>query len=168
MNWLPLGIGIAVAVLIAVWVRFRSPRPEFAPLPTRPDDPLLHAATARARATTGRFLDLYARFPEDAFVKVAFTTSTGVVEHLAAHVEAIDGDTLEVLLVTPPVTHRGRLERRLRVGLDEIGDWQVTEPGGAVHGGFTQRAMFEIARRDGIRLPDRLRRLEADYVPDDP
>ena len=159
--------GVAVALLIAAWVRFRSPRPAFPPLGTDPDDPLMLAAMERARASLDRFRALQARWPQDAFVKLRFTSSSGEVEHLAAHVEAWEDERLTVLLVTPPVTHSGRVERRREIGPDEIEDWQVTAPDGTIHGGFTQRAMFEIARREGIKLPDELRRLEAQYAPPD-
>ena len=159
--------GLAVALLIGAWLRFRSPRPAFMPLGTDPDDPLMLAAMETAQATLERFRALHARWPEDAFVKLRFVSSAGEVEHLAAHVEAWEGDRLTVLLVTPPVTHTGRLERKREIGLDEIEDWQVTEPGGTIHGGFTQRAMFDIARREGVELPAELRRLESLYAPPD-
>ena len=165
MEWLALGIG--VALLIALWLRFRSPRPEFVTLNTDPNDPALLAATERARRTTSQFRALYARYPEDAFIKLPFTSSSGDIEHLAAHVEGIDGDRLDILLVTPPVTHQGEVERRREIGIEEIEDWQVTEPGGAIHGGFSQRAMFDIARRDGVPLPPKLQEMEKAYVPFD-
>ena len=159
--------GLAVALMIAAWVRWRSPRPEYPPLGTDPDDPLMLAAMERAQATLDRFRALQARWPEDAFVKLRFVSSAGEVEHLAAHVERMEGDRLSVLLVTPPVTHTGRLERTREIGIGEVEDWQVTEPDGTIHGGFTQRAMFQIARREGIELPDELARLEHQYAPDD-
>ncbi len=127
----------------------------------------MQAAVRKARTSTDRFRAHYARWPYDAFVKIQFVSSTNQVEHLAAHVEQFDGNRLSVLLVTPPVTHEGRLERRCEIGLDEIEDWQVTEPNGTIHGGFTQRAMFEIARRDGVELPKSLRELELHYSPSD-
>jgi len=165
MEWLALGIG--AALLIALWLRFRSPRPEFMPLATDPDDPALLAATEQARRTIAQFRALYSRYPEDAFIKLSFTStsSSGEVEHLVAHVEGIDGDRLDILLVTPPVTHQGQVERRCEISIDEIEDWQVTEPGGAIHGGFVQRAMFDIARRDGATLPPKLKKMEQAYVP---
>ena len=113
---------------------------------------------------TDQFRTFYGRFPEDAFVKLPFTSSSGEVEHLLAHVERIDGDRLKVLLATPPVTHEGQVERQREIGFDEIEDWHVFEPGGAIHGGFTQRVMFEIARREGESLPPKLREMEARFV----
>lgn len=158
--------GLAAALAIGAWVRWRSPRPPYPPLGTDPDDPLMLAAMERAQATLDRFRALHARWPEDAFVKLRFVSSSGEVEHLAAHVEAWEGERLSVLLVTPPVTHEGRVERLREIGPDEIEDWQVTAADGTIHGGFTQRAMFEIARREDVELPDELRRLEAHYAPD--
>ena len=118
----------------------------------------------KAKSTLPEFRDLFERWPEDAFVKLYFESNTGTVEHLGAHVETIDGDQLGVLLVTPPVTHRGHLDRRYVCTVADLEDWQVTDPQGNIHGGFTQRAMFEIARRQGIELPNELREMELRYV----
>ena len=166
MEWVLFIFGVVIAIVL--WVKFRGPRPEFMPLSTEKNDPLLVAAMERARKSVDQFHTLYTKYPEDAFVKIQFTSSSGEVEHLAAHVEGIDGDMLDILLVTPPVTHKGTVERRRLIHISEIEDWQITEPDGAIHGGFTQRVMFDIAHRDGIALPKKLREMEAQYVPIDP
>jgi uncharacterized protein YegJ (DUF2314 family) len=69
-----------------------------------------------------------------------------------------------VLLVTWPVTHSGHLDRRYVCTTDDIEDWQVMDADDRIHGGFTQRAMFQIARRDGVKLPRKLREAERLYV----
>ena len=150
---------VAGVVVAAIWflVRLRSPRPEFAPLPTAPDDPLLLAAMERARASRGEFLGRLRRPREHALVKLHFVSNSQQVEHLWAEVLQVISDAeLEVRLVTPPVTHSGHLDRVYRCQLDDIEDWQVRDADGTVHGGFTQRAMFAIARRDGVALPPEL------------
>ena len=65
-------------------------------------------------------------------------------------------------LITPPVTHTGSVERVLKPSWSEIEDWQVRGLDGQVHGAYTQRAMFAIARRDGVKLPPGLREIERD------
>lgn len=160
------GIVVAVAIGVGVWlfVRWRSPRPEFPPLNTSPDDPLMIAALAKAKASRAEFLALARAPKESALVKLYFVSSSNQVEHLWAEVlEVVNDQELEVRLVTPPVTHSGHLDRLYRCKLDDIEDWQVRDAAGKAHGGFTQRAMFAIARRDGVKLPRKLLRQEKEY-----
>ena len=130
-------IFVILAIVVAIWfyLRRRSPRPDFPPLQTAPDDPLLLAAEAKARATIADFLAL-ARAPhQHALVKLRFVSSTGVVEHLWAEVKGVVSDReLDVLLVTPPVSHEGTLDRRYRCAIDDVEDWQVRDQAGSVHG----------------------------------
>lgn len=159
-------IFVAVAIGVGVWfyVRWRSPRPEFPPLNTSPDDPLMLEALAKAKATIRQFLALLRAPYQNALVKLLFVSSTKQVEHLWAEVQSVVSDTeLDVLLVTPPVTHSGPLERRYICKVADIEDWHVRDQAGKVHGGFTQRAMFAIARRDGVRLPKQLLAQEREY-----
>jgi len=46
---------------------------------------------------------------------------------------------------------------------EDIEDWQVTDDVGLHHGAYSQRAMYQIARRDGVSLPRKLRALEKYY-----
>jgi uncharacterized protein YegJ (DUF2314 family) len=157
---------IAGLIVAGIWLYFRvvSPRPQFPPLETDPDDPLLIAAMEKARSSLAEFRSLYEKYPDDAFVKLHFVSNTDQVEHLGAHVEGIDGDELTVLLVTPPVTHKGHLDRSYTCTFDDLEDWQVTDEAGNIYGGFTQRAMFEIAREKGVELPEELQQMEKQYV----
>jgi uncharacterized protein YegJ (DUF2314 family) len=160
-------MGLFLALCGALWlfIRWRSPRPEFPPLQTDPDDPLLLAAMERATATRDAFRAHLAGSYESALIKLRFVSSSSQVEHLWAEVvEVLGHDELGVRLVTPPVTHSGPLDRLHRCTYDDIEDWQVRGTDGRIHGGFTQRAMFAIARRDGIPLPKQLAQHEAEYV----
>lgn len=161
-----IAILLAVGVVVAVWlfVRWRSPRPDFPPLSTSPDDPLIVEALAKAKATTDQFLALVRAPKESALVKLYFVSNSNQVEHLWAEVLDVLGEKeLGVRLVTPPVTHSGQLERLYRCNIDDVEDWQVRDAQGKVHGGFSQRAMFAIARRDGIKLPRKLLEVEHEY-----
>ncbi len=98
-------------------------------------------------------------------VKLYFVSNSSQVEHLWAEVLEILSDTeLGVRLVTPPVTHSGQLDRLYRCRIEDIEDWQVRDSQGTIHGGFSQRAMFAIARRDGVKLSKKLLQHEAEYA----
>ena len=160
------GIVVAVLIGVAVWLflRWRSPRPDFPPLNTSPDDPLMQEALAKAKASVGQFMSLVKGPRESALVKLYFVSNSNQVEHLWAEVlEVINEQELGVRLVTPPVTHTGQLDRLYRCKVDDVEDWQVRDLEGKVHGGFTQRAMFAIARRDGVKLPRKLLQHEREY-----
>lgn len=152
---------------IAVWLymRWRSPQPEFPPLNTSPDDPLMIAALEKARASLGQFIGLVRQSTDGALVKLRFVSNSNQVEHLWAEVlEVVSENEVGVRLVTPPVTHSGHLDRLYRCILQDVEDWQVRDSEGKLHGGFSQRAMFAIARRDGIKLPKKLLKVEAEYT----
>lgn len=144
-----------------LFVRWRPHRPDFTPLNTPPDDSLMQDALAEARASLGEFISRAKRPRENALVKLYSVSNSSQVEHLWTEVlEVTSEEELGVRLVTPPVTHSGRLDRLYRRKLDDIEDWQVPCASGKLHGGFSQRAMYAIARRDGIRLPKKLLQLE--------
>lgn len=160
------GVVVLLAAGLAAWMllRWRMSRPDFPPLKTSPDDPLLEEALERAKATVPEFLARLQEPRQSALVKLRFVSSSDDVEHLWAEVlEVLGPDELGVRLVTPPVTHTGPLERLHRCALDDVEDWQVRDAAGKVHGAFSQRAMFAIARRDGVRLPKRLLAVEKEY-----
>ena len=153
-----------VAICGLAFLKWRLAQPEFMPLQTKPDDPLLLEAMKLARERLPQFCDLLSRPYASAVVKLNFVCSTNQVEHLWAEVlESLGSGELGVRLVTPPVTHKGELERLYRCSFDDVEDWQVWDVDGKLHGGFTQRAMFAIARRDGIKLPKKLAEQERQY-----
>jgi len=160
-----IAVGVLCAAVVWLFLRWRSPRPEFPPLQTSPEDPLVVDALAKAKASLGRFLEL-ARAPrQHALVKLYFVSNSNQVEHLWAEVlEIVSESELRVRLVTPPVTHAGHLERLYQCSTEDIQDWQVRDGQGKIHGGFSQRAMFAIARRDGVKLPKKLLQHEAEYA----
>jgi uncharacterized protein YegJ (DUF2314 family) len=160
MEWL---IGLAIAIGAVLLIRRYYARPEFPPLPTDPDDPLLAEARAKARATLEQFRSLYPANKERALAKIRFVTSGGTPEYLWGEVKNLEGDRIELFLVTPPVTHEGRIERLVEAPLAELEDWQITDSEDRIFGGFTQRAMFKIARQRWGKLPKKLQQLERLY-----
>ena len=156
--WALLMIGV---VGLLVWMARRQ---SFPPLETKPDDPLLLESIEQARATLGEFGARLADNPKDAIVKLRFVSDTGAVEHLWAEVlEREDETSCMVRFVSPPVTQKGAMEAVVACNLADIEDWQVRDAAGNIHGAFSQRAMFKIARRDGVKLPKKLAELEKLY-----
>jgi uncharacterized protein YegJ (DUF2314 family) len=153
-------IGVA-GWLILSWL-FR--RPDFPPMQTSPDDPFMLQAQQKAKASIPQFLNLLRQPKDSALIKLHFVSDTGEVELLWAEVKEVLSDReLGVEMVTPPVTHAGKLDRFYRCKIEDVEDWQVRDTQGKLFGGFTQRAMFAIARRDGVKLPKRLLELERSY-----
>jgi uncharacterized protein YegJ (DUF2314 family) len=158
---------LIVAALVFLYLRVFSPRPEFPPLATDPDDPLMREARTRAKVTIPEIQTLQEQFPQSVVVKLRFVSSSGDVEYLWAEVRGRKSKyEYDVLLVTPPVTHSGHLDRQYVCAVDDIEDWQVRDTQDRIHGGFTQRAMFQIARREGVKLPRKLREAERLYSGD--
>jgi uncharacterized protein YegJ (DUF2314 family) len=121
-------------------------------------------AFAKARTSIPDFVALLQAPHRHALVKLRFVSNGEQIEHLWAEVRGAPvDDKLDVRLVTPPITHTGRLNRLRTLDLSEIEDWQVRDADGKIHGGFTHRAMYAIARRDGIELPAKLRKHEDEY-----
>jgi len=121
-------------------------------------------ASAKAKSTLNDFRALLLQPRQNAVVKLHFVSSTEQVEHLWAEVlEVLGENELGVRLATPPITHSGQLDRLYRCTFDDIEDWQVRDASGRVHGGFSQRAMFAIARREGVKLPKKLLAQEKEY-----
>jgi len=153
-----------VAVVVVLLVLRRHGPPEAMPLPTDPDDPLLAAARAKARATLLEFRQLYPANKERAIAKTRFVSSSGTVEYLWGEVESIEGERIALFMLTPPVSHRGQWQRVVEMPMAELEDWQITTADGRIFGGFTQRAMIEIARQRWGKLPKKLRELEQLYA----
>jgi uncharacterized protein YegJ (DUF2314 family) len=122
-------------------------------------------AWEKATRSLAKFRDLVAAPNQHALIKLRFVSSSEQVEYLWAEVvEVLPDDEFGVRLVTPPVTHSGALDRLWRCTSEDIVDWQVRDTNGKIHGGFSQRAMFAIARRDGVKLPRRLWEHEKEYI----
>jgi uncharacterized protein YegJ (DUF2314 family) len=161
-NWGFVILGLVVAGI--VWWFLRYARPQFPPLNTAADEALLLEAYQKATASLSEFRSLLERYPKNAIIKLKFVSNSNQVEHLWAEVlEPISETEYRVRLVTPPVTHSGKLDRLYICKEEDIEDWQVTDDKGKHHGAFSQRAMYAIARRDGVTLPKKLLAMEKFY-----
>jgi uncharacterized protein YegJ (DUF2314 family) len=163
MSTLAVILAIVAGVLAVLWLRYRSPRPDFPPLEVGNDHPQIAAAIALARRRLSEFQHHATESPNQCLVKFALVTSSGATEHVWAEVVEVAWPSLRVRLVTPPVSHEGKLDRLHDKTAADIEDWQVTLPDGRALGGFTQRAMFSIAREQWGSLPPELEADEKRY-----
>ena len=157
-------LGLLIVVLAVLWWFVGRNTPNFPPLEISEDDPLMLEAMEKAKSTIGEFLELLNGEYSEAQVKVPFTSSSEVVEHLWAEVIEINDNVLSVLYYTPPVTHDGKLDRVHKHDIAEIEDWAVFMKNGKIHGGFTQRVMFKLGREQWGELPPELEHQESLYV----
>ena len=147
-----IGVSIEIIVLVVVisvgafWWFIGRNTPKYPPLEFSDDDPLMTEAMEKAKLTSHEFIRLLSGEFSEAQVKVPFTSSSEVVEHLWAEVLDYKDGIFSVRYYTPPVTHEGELARLHKHQIAEIEDWVVILKSGNIHGGFTQRAMFKRGR----------------------
>lgn len=153
---------LIVVAAVLFW-RFYYAWPAMPPLPTDENDPDITEARRKARDTIDDLHRLYPDNRERGMIKVRFTSNSDQVEYLWGEIKSLDRDTAEVFLITPPVTHSGKLDRHMQVSVNELEDWQVTDEQGYIYGGYTQRAMFKIAREKWGKLPRKLEKIEKLY-----
>ena len=164
----PVIVAVAAAVLfLYLWGRFfHIARPAFPPLEISDDDPQMEEARLKGQSTLNQFRELYRAPHRGARVKVPFVTSSGTREFLWAEVRQLGKQDVEVLYLTPPVTHTGRLERIHRHTLSDVVDWQIERLDGSYLGGFTMRVMFVRGRQQWGSLPPELEAEEQRYGPE--
>lgn len=160
-----LSIVAALAVLGVLWWWFVGRNvPKYPPLAIDDDDPAMLAAMEKARGSLERFRGLFAAKPKDSQVKIPFATNGGKIEHLWAEVLHFEEASVTVRYLTPPVSHTGTLERIHEHPTSDIEDWMVIDQQGQFHGGYTQRVMFERARKEWGSLPAELEKQASRYV----
>lgn len=167
MATLIAGVAVVAALIagyLAWWWLVARNRPAFPPISIAEDDPSMEEAKGKARGSLGRFRALVAQYPDAARVKIPFRTSGGQLEFLWAEVRKLSDRDVEVLYITPPVSHTGKLERIHTHPLTDVVDWAVTLPSGNYAGGFTMRVMFQRAREQWGSLPPALAAEEGKYV----
>lgn len=122
------------------------------------------AAIKQARSSFDRFRSLYQRGLNEAQVKIPFKTSSGETEHIWAEVLSLNINTVSVRYLTPPVSHTGELERLYEHPISLVEDWVAIENDGRIHGGYTQRVVFERGRQEWGSLPPELEKQASRFV----
>lgn len=124
----------------------------------------MQEAIAHAQAELPRFLAGLAAGSKEAFVKYPMATHGETTEHVWGVAHWQDGRDVIVSLMSEPVrTSEAEANARVRVPLDQIEDWIMTDRKGLAEGGYSHLAMVKIYRRLYRRAPRRgeLKRLDA-------
>lgn len=158
-----LTVTISILIGIIWWLFFRIPRPEFPPLSVDENDSLMIEAIKTAKQHLPDFIFLFDNNKSNSQVKVPFKSSTGQIEFLWAEPLRIVETNIEVRLLTPPVTHDGKVNRVQTYALNDLIDWAVFLENGKIKGGYTMRVMFKIAKEKWGQLPDNLKAEELKY-----
>lgn len=154
----------ALVALVWLWKWLRGPRPVFPPLVINDDDPLMLEAVRKAQGSLETFRALYLQPHKGARLKVPFITSSGARELLWSDVKRLGERDADVVYLTPPVTHTGRVDRTQTHALAEAVDWQIELGNGNFRGGFTMLVMFIRGREQWGSLPAELEAEERRYV----
>ncbi len=157
---------LAIGIGLLLWLRGRQMSMSYdahsgglvpEPMSIAVDDPLMQAATAKAKATVSKVRELLPSRPRDCYVKIPFTTSSGAIEHVWAGLIALDDTTISCQILSRPLQHKGEIPSPYSCLASALEDWQVQMPDDTIRGGYTMRAMFQRAReRYGDRIPKEL------------
>lgn len=100
-------VGTALLALAAIAFGWRRVFPDaFEAIPIANDDPLMEAATERARKELPRFRRGVAEGGKEAFIKFPLRSRMGNVEHIWGLVHTLKGDSISVTLANDPIEDR--------------------------------------------------------------
>lgn len=125
------------------------------------------SATQNARDELSTLRVLFKELPRDTMVKFAFQADSGGTEHLWGDLLALDEETFEVRVKTPPATHDGKFQKVQRRAVSEIKDWQVEQHDGRIRGGFGYQVLFHRTKKRLGYLPKGLAEHEDRFVDHD-
>lgn len=166
--------GISVKFLIAIvciiffgilWFFPRRHPTKMKPLFIDKNNPLMKKAFQKAKDSIPKFKALFLSHPENACVKIPFQSSTGQTEFIWAEVLKLDDKTMDIRLLTPPITHTGKVARLQTIPVEELVDWSIQTKDDKIKGGFTQRIMFQLYKEKYGELPGELKKEEPKYLP---
>ncbi|HMQ10343.1 MAG TPA: ankyrin repeat domain-containing protein [Oligoflexia bacterium] len=101
------------------------------------DDALMAKTVEQAQANIDELKKLFINHKQDTSIKFKFLTNENVIEHIWANVTKIEGDQFYGTIVTPPVNHKGRLEKKQVIAQKDIEDWVVEVDEKTVRGGYS-------------------------------
>jgi uncharacterized protein YegJ (DUF2314 family) len=164
MNTLISIVAVVVLVRIAWWWFIGRNRPTMPPLAIDNNDPLMVEARRQASESIPQMLALFNGEEGFTRVKIPFVSSSGETEHLWSELLRVEGSSMHVRYLTPPVSHTGKLERLHTHPVSDVEDWVYTKDPKKYVGGFSMRVMFRRGREQWGDLPPELKAEEAKYV----
>lgn len=142
-------------------MKYLSEHPSFEGSESEPD---MLTAMATAQATIHQFITALAKNYDQAQVKIPFRSNSGVTEYIWAQVEKYTDNQFELFLMSPPLTHHGKLNLKYSCSINDIRDWVVILKNGQIRGGFTRRVELELSRDENGRLPIVLQELMDQFI----
>jgi hypothetical protein len=128
-----------------------------------PDSEEWRNALTQAQATIPTLRELQRTTQESILVKYAIESSTGDVEHVWGELEKLDDTSFRATLETPMLSGEPASDPPFELPVSSIEDWVVTLPDGTIRGAFTTQAEIQLAKRQGIPLPDHLAIMEGRF-----
>lgn len=149
-------LGVRLVAIIAgaflvdfVWERmFSNPLVRTGTKAIAADDPVMADAISKAKDTFGKFLEIYPEHRRDSTVRFRWPSDTGTIEHVWGDLLEISEDKAKIYLRTLPASQKAPRDRTMTIDRDQINDWQVEFDDGTLRGGYTNRAVFKVIRRE--------------------
>ena len=99
-----------------------------------------------------------------ALVKFRLDSDTGESELVWAELRTLGATEFTAHLAHMPSPSRGEQEDTVTLPLARLLDWQVSQDGGTIRGGFTRQGEIRRRRQAGKRLPDEFAALRGRFV----
>jgi hypothetical protein len=99
-----------------------------------------------------------------ALVKFRLDSDTGESELVWAELRTLGATEFTARLAHGPSPSRGEQDDTVTLPLARLLDWQVSQDGGTIHGGFTRQVEIRLRRQAGKRLPEELAALRGRFV----
>ena len=119
--------------------------------------PLLLEARRRAKATLDNLRELHAGNAGQAQIRWAPAPGHSIAGWVWSDLLELGVETCVVAAPALPGVDAAQATPRQSVNLQDMIDWQVRLPQGAVRGGFTTQAELRLAKQLGASLPEAMR-----------
>lgn len=152
-----LAVPIACLVVGWNWMRYKGKGIEEV-IPPDLKCPELEASVEKAKATMPQFITEVEKGIDGAFIKFPLHTPLGLIEHIWAYVHFHKDDRFNVSLANEPIDDQQKSEGRRDVSVEDVEDWQIMSPDGAIRGAYSLIALFEYWERHGKPLSPQMKR----------
>jgi hypothetical protein len=128
-----------------------------------PDSEVWQQALSKAQGSIPTLRELQPSAKESILVKYAIASSTGEIEHVWGELQQLDENSFRATLETPMLSGDPTPDTPFELPISAIEDWVIRQPDGSIRGGFTTQAEIQIARQQGIPLPDHIAEMEGRF-----